>query len=75
MYDRSAILKSVMPKYVACRELSTLREHYDRMLAIWTPELRPRARLREDAKFALNLAMTLLDRHRIWCPRCHTRTN
>lgn len=63
--QRSVISSSKQsPKYVACLERSTLREHYDRMIAIWTPSLQPRARL-EDAKFAINLSMTLLDRHRI----------
>ena len=65
----------VMARFVACTELSALREHEKRMTRVWGPHLRPGSPLRPEAGFAMNVAVRLLDLHRYRCARCRKRAN
>jgi hypothetical protein len=60
----------VMSNFVACTELSALREHHKRMTTLWA-----QSELTLEAGFALNVAVVLLDLHRFWCARCRARVN
>jgi hypothetical protein len=59
-----------MSNFVACTELSALREHQKRMAAVWI-----HSELRVEANFAMDVAVRLLNLHRYWCARCRKRAN
>ena len=54
-----------MPQFVACPELSALREHYKR---VWSRHMHPDSARRREASFAMRVAVRLFDLHRFMVP-------